>query len=68
MDYAVVDSSGLIVNVVVFNGVDAWNPPEGEASIKIPEGSGVAIGWSYVNDEFVPPPQPPVESDEQPEA
>lgn len=65
MNYAVVDSSGLIVNVVVFNGIDAWTPPEGYTSVKIPKGSAAAIDWSYIDGEFLPPPEAAVESDQQ---
>jgi|DEB0MinimDraft_6_1074348.scaffolds.fasta_scaffold216883_2 hypothetical protein len=64
MNYAVVDASSLIVNVVVFNGIDAWNPPEGCTCVELPADSGAGIGWSYVDGEFVSPPKPAVESDQ----
>lgn len=66
MNYAVLNSDSLVVNVVVFNGIDAWNPPEGCTSVEIPEDSGAGIGWSYVDGEFVSPEPPPLDSDEDP--
>jgi len=66
MNYAVLNSDSLVVNVVVFNGIDAWNPPEGCTCVEIPKDSGAGIGWSYVDGEFVSPEPPPLESGEDP--
>jgi len=60
--YAVV-VDGQVVNVVLWDGVTAWQPAAGEAVV-IPDESGVSIGWSYEDGEFVAPPEPePVEED-----
>ena len=66
MNYAVLNSDGLVVNVAVFNGIDAWTLPEGCSCVEIPEDSGAGIGWSYVDGEFVSPEPPPLESGEDP--
>jgi len=65
MDYAVVDGNGVVVNVVLWDGISQWGPPAGHIAVPLKEGG---IGWSYTKGKFVPPPEPPVESDEQPEA
>jgi hypothetical protein len=61
--YAVLDTESTIVNVIVYNGIDAWAPPADHTLIELPHDSGAGIGWSYVDGEFVPPPEPSVESD-----
>ena len=66
MNYAVLNSDGLVVNVAVFNGIDAWTLPEGCTFVEIPEDSGAGIGWNYVDGEFVSPEPPPLESGEDP--
>lgn len=65
MNYAIIDNAGLVINVVVFNGIDAWTPPEGTTSVEIPSGTNASIGWSYVDGAFVPPVEVPIEPDQQ---
>lgn len=52
--YAIVDTTTfLVVNVVVWDGGEAWTAPSGCTAVE----SGVAgIGWSYTNGEFIAPP------------
>ena len=67
MHYAVLDAESTIVNVVVYNGIDAWAPPADHTLIELPHDSLASIGWSYIDGEFLPPPElepePSVESD-----
>jgi len=65
MDYAIVDSTGLVVNVVVWDGFTTWAPPAKHAAIPLIEGG---IGWTFAENQFVPPPEPEPEPDLELEA
>lgn len=56
MDYAIVDQTGLVVNVTVWDGETPWQPPEGHFAIPLLEGG---IGWTFADGKFVPPPPEP---------
>jgi hypothetical protein len=48
MNYAVVNESNQVVNVVVWNGdVAIWQPPSGYLAIQLEPGKTACIGWSY---------------------
>ena len=56
--YAVV-KSGVIVNVIVWDGVSEWSPPEGTTIVKT---DTAGIGWLWDGETFynpMPPEQPP---------
>lgn len=53
--YAVVQS-GVIVNVIVWDGVAAWSPPAGASAVSIPDGVVTGIGATYAGGVFGPPP------------
>jgi hypothetical protein len=53
MNYALVDNTGLVVNVIVWDGESDWQPPEGLTAVLITGNAG--IGWSYIDGEFIPP-------------
>ncbi len=53
--FAVVDSDGVIVNMVVWDGESEWAPPEGTTAIDAGE-SGCGIGWTYKDGVFSAPP------------
>lgn len=58
-NYALVDTAtNIITNVIVWDGKPPWYPPDGFIAVLIPQDQGVCIGWSYVDGEFIPPPQP----------
>ena len=57
MTYAIVNSTGLVINVIEWDGKPPWHPPEGCTAVKLTGGAG--IGWTYANGEFTPPPEPP---------
>lgn len=58
MTYLVIDSSGLVVNTIIWDGKSTWAPPEGHQAIKLPKNSEAGIGWSYIDGQFTPPPDP----------
>lgn len=56
--YAVISggiNGGKVVNVIVYDGVAEYDPGDGFTLVRIPEGSGAGIGWTYDKGEFVPP-------------
>lgn len=56
MDYALIDDTGLVVNVVIWDGESTWQPPEDQQLVELP--AGVGIGWTYVDGNFVAPEMP----------
>lgn len=52
MGYAIIDSEGLVINTIEWDGNTEWQPPAG-CSV-VPRKNG-GIGWSYVDGEFAPP-------------
>lgn len=58
-DYAViVIDSGLVENMIVWDGISGWYPPEGRIAVLNDVGAG--IGWSYIDGVFIAPPIPEV--------
>jgi len=57
-NYAIIDSTNTVINVVVWDGKPPWTPPDGCIAVAIPKGSSAGIDWSYNNGEFSAPPQP----------
>ena len=56
MNYAVIQS-GFVVNVVVWDGVAPWNPPEGTELVLLQPDEWVSIGATYdpnASPRFVP--------------
>ena len=67
MNYAVVTPSGEVENVIVWDGVSSWTPPEGTKLVPLPDGA--AVSWTYDSTTgfftapYAPPvPPPPSES------
>lgn len=55
MTYAVFEiATGLIVNVVLWDGEALWTPGEGLDVVVLGD-SGAGIGWTYSNGIFTPP-------------
>jgi hypothetical protein len=55
--YAVV-KSGTVTNVVAWDGMTSWSPPEGAQAIETEE---AGIGWLYDGTAFQRPAEPPQE-------
>lgn len=55
MNYAVINAQGLVVNTIVWDGTDEYDPGDGLTLEVIPDGSQAGIGWTYINGAFVEP-------------
>ena len=58
MNYAVINSEGVVVNAIVWDGIAPWTPPAGHTVKPLLDG---AIGWRFIEGRFVAPTgeQPP---------
>lgn len=61
-NYAVVDQNNVVANIIVWDEVSAWTPPEGHIMVKADE-IPCGIGWTHNNGIFVKP-EPPTETTE----
>ncbi|MXF49446.1 hypothetical protein GR294_23410 [Raoultella sp. Lac2] len=52
--WAVIDSNGIVVNIVVWDGSEEWLPPEGMTAVNCGD-KPFCIGGSYRDGEFTPP-------------
>ena len=55
--YAIIDATTSVINTVIWDGLPSWTPPDGCIAVVIPEGSNAGIGWTYVDGEFIAPPE-----------
>ena len=55
MNYAIIDGTGLVVNVIEWDGVTPWLPPADHIALPLIEGG---IGWTFAAGQFSPPPEP----------
>lgn len=53
-NYAIVES-GVVVNIVIWDGVAEWSPNPGQSAVEIKDGDEVGIGYSFIDGEFVAP-------------
>ena len=53
MNYAIIDGTGLVVNVIEWDGVTPWLPPADHIALPLIEGG---IGWTFADGQFSPPP------------
>jgi len=60
--YAIIDSTNTVINIVVWDGLPPWTPPQDCIAIAIPKDSSGGIGWTYLDGEFIAPPQADLES------
>jgi hypothetical protein len=58
MNYAIISSTGLVVNTIEWDGKN-WQPPAGSTAIKIPSDTVAGPGYTYANGTFTPPSAPP---------
>lgn len=54
MNYAILDSSGLVINTVLWDGLAPWRPPANCMAIPIVD-SDASIGWTFADGQFIPP-------------
>ncbi|WP_237154982.1 hypothetical protein [Oryzibacter oryziterrae] len=57
--YALVDASGLVDNIILWDGNDGWIAPAGLSAVLCPE--QVGPGWTRRGDDWLPPLSPPDE-------
>jgi hypothetical protein len=55
MIYAVIKNNE-VTNIILWDGVSEWSPPEGTIAVACPD--EVGLGWTYENGTFVAPPVP----------
>ena len=61
--YAIINSNGLVDNIILWDEATQWSPPEGMTMVKV-EDILCSIGWKYENEVFTdpnPPPEPVTE-------
>jgi hypothetical protein len=56
MNYAIIGSTGLVVNTIEWDGATFWQPPTGHTAVATTE---AGIGYTYANGTFTAPPPPP---------
>ena len=56
-NYPLVDVNGNVVNVIAWDGVTPYTPPDGLTAVLDPVPQ-VGIGWTYANGVFTPPVTP----------
>lgn len=54
--YAIVEN-GLVTNIIVWDGIASFTPPNGSTLVKVPDGTYTGPGATYSNGIFGPPPQ-----------
>lgn len=59
MIYALVNGSGLVTNVIEWDGDTPYTPAPGLTAVQVPAGQGVGPGWTYTGGQFHAPPTPP---------
>jgi hypothetical protein len=52
MDKYALVQHGMVVNIILWDGVSKWAPPDGMKVFKIPDGLNVAIGWYWDGKNF----------------
>lgn len=52
--YAIIDSTGAVDNIILWDEAAQWSPPEGMTMVKV-EDVVCSIGWKYENEVFTDP-------------
>lgn len=67
MRYLVLDKEGLVVNVIIWDGVSRVNWRDDTPILESDAPFGVTKGWKYVNGEWINPRPPEIVEPEQTE-
>ena len=51
-NYAIVDATNTVINVIAYDGVSPYTPPTGTTLV---QSDVAAIGWTYANGIFTNP-------------
>lgn len=52
MNYCLIDAAGNVVNVILYDGISPYKPPEG---LTLVQSDVAGIGWTYANGVFTNP-------------
>lgn len=55
MRWLELNAEGVVVNVIVWDGVSPYQPPPGGQLLACSEHDGVRVGWRLVSGEWVAP-------------
>jgi hypothetical protein len=55
--YAIVNSNGIVDNIILWDEASQWSPPEGMTMVKL-EDVLCDMGWKYENEVFTDPNPP----------
>lgn len=58
--YAIVNADNIVENIIVWDEVSEWRPPEGRIIVKAEE-ILCDIGWTHDNGAFIAPLEPSVD-------
>jgi len=61
MKYGMIDQTGLVVGVSLWDGQTEWQPPKGITVVKVPDGQSCGPGYTYDGTNWI---APPVEDEE----
>ncbi|QNB11553.1 hypothetical protein G5S35_08150 [Paraburkholderia tropica] len=50
--YAIIDANGNVINAVLWDGSEDWQPPDGTQAVQSDQAS---VGWTYAGGAFSPP-------------
>ena len=56
-NYALIDATDTVQSVVVWDGKSEWQPSNNWTAVLNPETVCATTGWTYVNGEFIAPPE-----------
>lgn len=56
MNYTIIES-GVVVNIIVWDGTTSWAPPSGGTTVQLPDATYAGIGSTYSTGVFGTPPQ-----------
>lgn len=57
--YAIIDADNVVSNIIVWDGVDPWEAPEGTQVRALTDGESASIGWHFDGKSFSDPNPPP---------
>lgn len=52
--WALIDGDDLVVNIIIWDGIEEWSVPDGLMAIKCDD-KPFCIGYKYKNGEVIPP-------------
>lgn len=43
----------IVINIIMWTGMNGWKPPEGIIAVLIPDGMPVQVGDKYIDGQFI---------------